>query len=51
MKIIKLFYDVCALRSIFTLFDDDSGKVISNRGLKYLEENSKDHNIYIDLSE
>lgn len=48
MKILKLLYNVLAFRAMFSIFDNDSGKVISSEGLEYLEENSKDYNVYIE---
>ena len=50
MKILNLFYNIFAFKAIFSIFDNDSGKVISNEGIKYLEEHSKDYNVYINLT-
>ena len=47
---LKTFWNILAFRNMFSVFDDDSGKVISNKGLEYLEQNSKDYNVYIDLT-
>lgn len=45
---LKTFWNILAFRAMFSIFDNDSGKVISSEGLEYLEQNSKDYNVYIE---
>ena len=38
MKLLKIMWHVCALNQIFQMLDDDSGRVVSDYGLKVLSE-------------